>query len=324
MSNVTDATDPGAFPYRAGVLAHREHTSSIYALASLPGTHEVISSGGDGLVLAWDTSRPGEVRAIARIPNAVYALYAHPSGDLLITGTSNGELHVIDLNAKQERQRIKAHDKGIFHITALNDHRLACAGGDGTLSVWRLVADLHGDVPHLVLERSIPLSDAKLRSMDAAPGGGSLAVACGDGSIRVLDTELFNDAANFHAHDEGVTAVAHHPGKPVLMSGGKDGFIRVWHTGEDHRLILEFAAHRSAIYQIAVDEKQRFIATAGRDKMVKLWDGSTFEPRQRSDHHVGGHSHSVNALIWSGNDLYSGGDDRRLVRWTPVDAPESQ
>lgn len=317
MINVTDAADPGASRSVDGVLAHREHTSAIYTLGSIPGTTVVLSSGGDGLVLGWDPARPNEVKALARIPNTVYALYSPRSGDLLVAGTSNGELHFIDLNAKRELQRIKAHEKGIFQLTSLNDGRLVCAGGDGVLSVWRLAPDPLTAVPQLVLERSIPLSDTKLRDVDMAPGGSMLAVACGDGSVRVLDTQLFNDVAAFHAHDNGATAVAYHPGKPVLMSGGKDGYIRVWHTGEDYRLILEFAAHRSAIYRIAVDDKQRFIATAGRDKTVKLWEASTFEPQQRSDQNVRGHSHSVNALIWAGDELYSGSDDRRLLRWTP-------
>jgi len=52
------------------------------------------------------------------------------------------------------------------------------------------------------------------------------------------------------------------------------------------------------------------LASAGRDKAVKLWDGRNLDPMWRHESRSGGHTHSVNAVLWLGELLLSAGDDR--------------
>ena len=289
-------------------LAHAAHTGAIYALAIAPDG-AVLSGGGDGAVLSWRTDAPDLVNAVARTTAPVQAIL--PCGDLLLLGTATGELFVISTTRKSVVQGITAHAKGIYAMAALGSDRIACAGGDGILSIWQL-----GTGTGCERVRNIPLCDAKLRGLALDHRGDRLAVACGDGTVRVLETTDFNEVNTYAGHAEGANTVVFHPTKPVLVSGGKDGHIRVWESAGS-RQVMAIAAHRSTIYQLAFDSTASLLASASRDKSVKLWDANTFEPIDRLDAEYGGHSHSVNAVVWSGRSLFTAGDDRKLLCWTP-------
>lgn len=167
----------------------------------------------------------------------------------------------------------------------------------------------------IALQRQIPLCEEKLRDIALSADGGSIAVACGDGTVRILESALFNELFTLSAHAGGSTSVAWHPEKPALASGGKDGHIRLWGSDKAFTQLLAFRAHKAGIYSIAFSADGRLCATASRDKTVKLWDASTFDPVARLDRTAGGHTHSVNTALWSGDALITAGDDKRILLW---------
>jgi len=311
-----------AAPFPHGPDMHRSatftgHRGPVYALAhgAAPGTF--LSGSGDGQVVRWRIDQPGNGELLARVDQAVFSLCHLPEKGLLLIGTEGGRLHVLDTASLREARLFEAHRRGIFSMRALPGGRVVCAGGDGTLSVWR-VPDAGG----MDLERHIPLAEEKLRDLALDSGGERLAVACGDGTVRLLDTALFNEQATIRAHPTlmdgtpgGATAVAFHPAKPVLLSGGKDGHLRLWHAGEDHRALLALPAHKGGIYRIAFTADGGRIATASRDKMAKLWDATTLDPLARLDRTAGGHTHSVNDLLWLEGTLITASDDRGIIAW---------
>ena len=290
---------------RSAITSFTGHRGAVYALAPGPGELEFLSAGGDGLVVHWRSSRPDEGSVVVNAGAAIYSLQYHDHSGRLFLGSGGGGLHVIDLVGGHEVKLMQLHRLGIFDITVLPGDRLITAGGDGTLSIL--------DLSTLALIRQIPLCDEKLRGLAITPDGSGIAVACGDGTIRVLDADHFNEVNTIVAHAGGATAVRFHPLKPVLLSGGKDGHLRSWHMAEGYRPIHSIAAHRAAIYSIAFRPDGTELATASRDKTVKRWNAGTMETLSRLDRSSGGHSHSVNAVLWMGNLLISAGDDRLVL-----------
>ena len=292
-------------------IEHTGHTAAIYTLAPAPDG-ALISAGGDGTLLAWNPAIPEEVRLLARFPAPVYSVLASVEG-LLFAGTAEGELFVLDPGSKRVLNRIRAHTKGIFSITSLGDDRLACAGGDGSLSIWKLSAV---DDRRCELLRTIPLCEAKLRGLAHSPQHDLLAVACGDGFVRVLDTLLFNEVATCEGHSGGANTVIFLPSRSVLVSGGKDGHLRIWDASTGYREMLSIAAHRSTVYQLIGDANGERFLSVSRDRTAKLWNADTFAPLYRLDAQHGGHSHSVNAACWMNESLFTAGDDRKVLRWS--------
>ncbi|MBK9175777.1 MAG: hypothetical protein IPM46_05450 [Flavobacteriales bacterium] len=276
----------------------------------------MLSAGADGRVLRWRKAEPDHVRLLATLPDPLYTAWLQKGAAHLYAGTTRGELFVLDMRAKAERQHILAHNSPIYCMNGTTDGLLYVGGGDGVLTVWSMGSDA---LLHAV--RRVPIAEAKLRSI--AIQRGLIALAFGDGSVHVLNEGTLNTIAHWTAHELGCSTVAWHPSKPVLLSGGKDGQLAAWKVDNDFEPILRLPAHRSTIYAIGFSADADWLATASRDKTVKLWNPSTLDPVARLDVRSNGHTHSVNALCWGADGLYSGGDDRALLRW-PLPTPGPQ
>lgn len=299
----------------SATLIHRAHRSAIHWIHE-DSTGTLLSAGADGQVLGWRKRERDKVRLVATLPNPVYAAWRHAESAHLVVGTMRGELFVLDMQAKAERQRIVAHDGSIYCMHGTADGVLYAGGGDGVLTVWAF-----GAKNRLRAIRRVPIVDAKLRAIAARDG--RIALAFGDGSVHVLEEATLNTLAHWIAHEPGCSAVAWHPQKPVLITGGKDGQLAAWDTNRDYRAVLRLPAHRSTVYAIAFHPEGSWLSTGSRDKTVKLWNPVTLDADARFNLRSNGHSHSVNALCWTSDGLYSGGDDRNLLHW-PMPAPASQ
>lgn len=289
---------------------HQGHTGAVHALVEAHGS--LLSGGADGRVLGWDPRTPETVKLIAQVPSPVYSLLHVPTQQLLLIGTSTGELFVLDLLHRQVVHRYTAHTSGLFAFALLPGERVATAGGDGTLSIWELTNTTDR---RCSLLRAIPLCDAKVRGLAVAPEGTELAVACGDGAVRILETTLFNEVATCTGHAGGSNSVYYHHNKPVLVSGGKDGHLRTWNRTDGYVELLALPAHRSTIYAISFNPGGRRMASASRDKTVKLWEAHSMEPVAKGANGLHGHNHSVNAACWFDAGLFTAGDDRKVLRW---------
>ncbi len=294
------------------------HKAAVYALApgDAPGTF--LSADGSGAVVRWHLDRPDAGELVMQAGAGIFSLHRPPARNMLWAGTEHGRLIVADLHARREVAAHHPHTKGIFAFADLPGDRVAAAGGGGVLSV-------HAPADGAIL-REVPLSDGKLRCLAMDPAAGALAVGANDGLVRVLEPVLLNETATIQAHPTapgpadrhtGCTAAAYHPRKPVLITGGKDGHLRLWRTDDRHRLLLELPAHQAAIYRIAFSPDGARFATAARDKSCLIWDAADLDPIVRLDRAAGGHAHSVNTALWAGDVLVTAGDDRTVRAWRP-------
>jgi len=275
-------------------------------MASGRNKNTVFTASGDRFIAEWnlDTLQPEPFAA--KLSQPAYAVLFIEEFELLIAGNSVGGFHVIDVGEKKELHLFNIHTNGIYDLAFDKlRNQLIVAGGDGVLSIW--------SIPDFQLLRKIPLSGRKLRQLAISETKDFVAVACGDGSIRLLDLVLFNEIKNISAHENGVSAVSWHPTKPVLVSGGKDALMKCWNIKDDYAEVLSLPAHNFAIYSVAFHGS--ICATASRDKTIKIWDSASFEPLQKLDVKSGGHSHSVNKVLWMGQKLVSCGDDRQVIVW---------
>jgi WD40 repeat protein len=276
------------------------HDGSVYCLSTsgLPGI--VLSGAAEGVVGAWNIVS-GQPSALSiRTGSAVFSMAEH-QGKLLL-GLMNGHLHVIDIQRRVELRQLVRHSKTVYALVHAYGHWYS-GGGDGVINQWSADFDLL---------RSVRLSHKKIRAIAPIPDTGELAVACGDGRIYLLDGATLSDGGFLQHHDGGVNALCYSGG--TLISGGWDGHFYVW---TDRTLQQRLPVHNFAIYAIVAQPGGHILASASRDKTIKLWDRQTFAPLGRLDHaEHGGHRLSVNTLLWAdGSTLVSSGDDRRVLVW---------
>lgn len=279
------------------------HKGSIYTVESLDESR-FLTAGSEGIIAMWDISNPEEGSLLARIPGVVYSMFKL-NEDLLLAGSSTGAIHVISLNEQREIRLLQYHQSHIFRIALWKQQKLIFSlDGHGIIQIYN---------PELNPVHSFSPLQGKLRSI--AFSETSFFIGSPDGRILQYskDFELINE---YQAHQQGfgVNTLLYRDG--ILLSGSRDARLIISDPLAG-KVLENIPAHNYAIYDIAeAPGPNQLIATASRDKTIKLWSLPDFEPVQRLDAAAGGHVNSVNDICWlDKNTLISAGDDRIAIAW---------
>lgn len=283
------------------------HAASIYAVCS--NNDKIYTASGDKFVARWDIPNEKQDNFAIKTEFSNYSIEYLTETNLLIVGTSSGAFYIVDVINKQELHYIVQHTSAIFSIkkNKFNNH-VYVSDADGNLSVW------NSSTWELIL--FLPLLVGKIRSLLVMDQGESLYLACQDGTIRKFDTRFFNEQLVIKAHKDGVNCLAYFPNKDqVIISGGKDGFLRIWSL-KTATCVLELPAHNFGVYQILFFNNGNHFCTVSRDKSIKVWNSKDCSVVQKVERKHGGHSHAVNDMCkLNEHTLCSIGDDKRIIVW---------
>jgi WD40 repeat protein len=108
-------------------------------------------------------------------------------------------------------------------------------------------------------------------------------------------------------------------GSRLFAAGGQpaiSGEVRewtVWETNQSRALIRSFAAHKDAIYSMALSPDDKILATGSYDQKIKLWDVETGKELKT----LSGHNGCIFGLAFrpDGKILASASADRTVKLW---------
>jgi len=288
--------------------ALKGHTGCIYAVDRGLYSNTIFTGGSDNFIAQWNLETLQAEKFAASFTAHLYTICHIPEKKLLLAGTTDGNIHIINLDQKKEVRILKHHKGPVFDIKySLKTNCFYTAGGDGNLAVCSLDT--------LSLLKIITLSHEKLRSIDFNYNASEIAVATGSCDIFILDLFTLQIKFGFIAHQLSANIVRYTPDGKFLLSGGRDAYLKIWETGS-YTLSKSIPAHNWAIYDITFSPDAALFATASRDKTVKIWNTKTFGLIKRiTKEHFAGHTFSVNKLLWSAfnNYLVSVGDDKEVT-----------
>ena len=289
-----------------GILS--EHKAAIYALCSGEEEHILFSGGSDQYVIRWNLKTMEAEKVISKAPTTIVSLCFIKAQALLLIGQIEGGVHVIDLNNNKELKYLKIHKGYIFDIQFIEDkNEVVFSSGDGSISVW--------SVPDFQLLFQKQIGKGKNRKMAYSADRMELAVASADGLVQVLNTNDWTEKFKVEELESGANSVLYDHDK--LWVGTKHAHLHEFDLLTQQKK-EGIPAHNWAIYDLAKSEELNLIATASRDKTVKIWNLETNKVLKRFEGFKDkGHTHSVNALLWTSynNWLLSAGDDKIIRVW---------
>lgn len=299
------------------------HRAAVYALARGRDDRHFLTAAGDGWVVEWNLDDLETGKLIASTETQLFSLCALPDGHTILAGNMNGGLHWIVRDQPEQNRNILHHKKGIYDILALGKY-VFTAGGDGLFTRW--------DMETARSLESIQLSSQALRAIAYSDKNHEIAVGASDHNIYFLDADTLELKSTIEqAHSNSVFTLAWSPDQSLLLSGGRDAWLRIWespslpstvsrppftvHRKPSPQTPSE-AAHLFTLNHIAFSPDGLLFATASRDKTIKIWDAQTYTLLKVIDTmRHGGHINSVNRLLWVADCLVSASDDRSAVVW---------
>lgn len=284
------------------------HKDAVFALGTSTQANTFYSGGADGYIVEWDIESKQNGKLLIQVPRPVYCLHAMNKEQILLCGTAEGNMHIVDLTARKEIRNIEAHVSGIYDIKQTANH-LITAGGDGKILIW--------DKENFNLIKVLHYASKSARVIAIHPNERKIAVGYSDCFIRFFDTNNFELLNEIKAHDNSVFGLTFSRNGKELLSGGRDAILKLWH--EDFNLSSKesIPAHLLHINAIQSSPNGNFFATVSMDKTIKIWDALNVSllkviDKARND----GHLSSVNKILWhNSRQFITCSDDKTVMMW---------
>ena len=259
-------------------------------------------------------------------------------GRLLVVGGKYGQLGLWRISHDEVQpvgQTFLRITKASIDAVAISPDGKKCATthgvGDQTVRLWSIDPEAglqleqtmsgHTHIIWSAAFSSQPLTDSEVLGV----GRPLLVTGSSDQTVRVWDVETGQSLYTHHGQPRALSTLAIHPlseppGKNewLLAAVGYDHQAHLWRghgheAGPEWRTLL---GSEGALYGAAISRDGRFLATAGHDKLVYLWDIANGQLRRT----FRGHTNSIYKVDFhpDGNLLASGSTDGTVRLW-PID-----
>ncbi|MCU0420497.1 MAG: WD40 repeat domain-containing protein [Cyclobacteriaceae bacterium] len=218
------------------------------------------------------------------------------------------------------------------------------AGGDGMVVRWDLRAPEAGEliaqlpnsiyaihrIPHSswlvvghnyegihVLDVQSKKEIASLRLTDAAifdvlTVGAEVWVACGDGTVAMVDSATWTVKTKIRASDKSARCLALHPQGNEVAVGYSDHHVRIIDVGS-HRVKHTWPAHQNSVFSLSFTPAGDRLITASRDARLKAWRWPLYDQTNE----VVAHLFAINHVAWhaQGHWFATGSMDKSVKVW---------
>ena len=148
---------------------------------------------------------------------------------------------------------------------------IATGAGDNANKVWYVSSGVHrGDYNGGTQPNDVAFS----------VDGQTLATVSATGEFRLWDISLVQELAAPSGHAGAVRSVAFSPDGLSVLTGGIDGYVKVWAAadGAPDRTLLDAVIHATGVETITFSAAGGLLATQGADGVIQVWDFATDDP----------------------------------------------
>ena len=255
------------------------HASEIKSIAFVPGKREFYTSGTDNRVMKGNLDNKDQnLQVVYSGTEIIEVLAVSPSAEWLACGGNNAVIKMIPIKGGSALQYdLKGHTGSIKSLVFSYDGKfLYSASLDGKVLKWDLSAKT---------STSAGADGIKITSIDISSNGNYLAGVSNDGKALVWNAERYTDRFSPDIpQGKRISTLRFKPGANTLAIGYSDGYVELWDISSRTK-ISGINAHTAEINDIRFNNKFSQMATASKDKSMKIWDTNdlTYPPISFND-----------------------------------------
>lgn len=261
------------------------HTKAARAVVTNERTNTIYSGGSDGKVYQWKQGSDGLWKGnllkefVAPAPSTlgvsyqIYSLDVSPDGNLLALGglypqdrDANYAMLIDISKPNAEPKKINGFVSDIENIAFTPDGKGFFARSNSGRSI------MYSD---LTSAKEVIATKEKITSIDLSADGNKLAGVSEEGNLIIWDVKK-NFAPTsikiLSGTENDILALSFNPAGNEVVVGDQNGIVRIINLtlGMPPRRVL--TGHTSMIEQIKFSHSGDFMATASKDKTVRLWN----------------------------------------------------
>jgi WD40 repeat protein len=232
-----------------------------------------LHSQTEGLIAVADSKYPSASVLLRTGKGSIYAIAYSPNGNLLATGGKDCFVRLIDVASTREIRNQKAHWNFFVDAVAFSSDSsfLFFGVGNNDMRVW--------DVKSWKEIDKFRVSTGIINTLAVSPDGKLIAVAGGNGIIRLVDSRTGIETGEFKGHTYplvgirvGVRRTAFSPDGHYLASAGSDKTVRLWDVSACRETGIMH--HDGGVWGIDFSPDGKLLVSGSDDKTVRVWDTS--------------------------------------------------
>mmetsp|Transcript_6363 Transcript_6363/g.28013 ORF Transcript_6363/g.28013 Transcript_6363/m.28013 type:complete len:615 (-) Transcript_6363:136-1980(-) len=250
------------------------------ATNAISPTGDIVVGGGDGSVSVLDRESM-KIIAVTKLASGVTSCVVAPGvhkdgGFGLYCGTDSCNIYYLKYSPTQG---FLSELVQTCHSQAVNDvafpkgySEVFATAGSSDVRVW------HVSEARELLRVSCPNVECKCVSF--MPDGGSILSGWSDGKIRVFAPQTGRLMYTIHDAHKEVSAIVGSSCGGKIVSGGIEGFVRVWRIGpQSQTMLASMKEHKGPVNSLALRANDSECVSACSDGSAIIWDLATFHRR---------------------------------------------
>ena len=314
---------------RAAPVVLRGHTSIARAVVFSGDERWLATGGGEGVVRLWDMQAEDPAASSIPLPgdnSSIFSLAISADSRWLATGGQDANVRLWDLKIIRPNAKprvLAGHTNTVRAVTFSRDgHWLVSASRDATIRLW----DLSGPVAASTV-MTLTGHTAMIRVAAITDDSRWLVTAGDNGETRLWDLQAPDpngSRMDLSGHSGAIRAVAFSHSGRWLVTGGDDRNPRLWDVQSiaagaapsPIELRDESGVGVGTITAAAFTFDDRWLATAGLDNIIRLWD-VTDPADAQVRFWLRGHNSGIRAIAITHDDrwLLSGSEDNTARVW---------